>query len=117
MCEILVVDQDEKFVSFVGNIIKSKGHTFSYVKTNEEGFVQITEKPPKAIFLNIDLPDGWGWKLGRIAKRQFDIIIFVVSKEPDNYLNSYKELIDGIVKKNGSLETIASTVKELVESV
>ncbi|HTJ48856.1 MAG TPA: response regulator [Cyclobacteriaceae bacterium] len=80
--KILIIDDEIDFGFLMKETFSKKGYTVLLANTMEEALEILKEETPDFIFLDNDLPDGFGW-----SKTQFILI---------NHPNSQLILISGM---------------------
>jgi DNA-binding response OmpR family regulator len=59
--KVLIIDDDKEFSYLVNRILTKKNYTVLEAKNIEEGMKLLEEHVPDFVFLDNQLPDGFGW--------------------------------------------------------
>lgn len=59
--KILIIDDETDFCMIMKNYFVKKGHTVSYAHSLGKGLSLLKEFLPDILFLDNNLPDGYGW--------------------------------------------------------
>jgi len=59
--KILIIDDETDFCLIMNNYFIKKGHTVLYAHTLNDGLELLEKNQPDILFLDNNLPDGYGW--------------------------------------------------------
>lgn len=57
---VLIVDDEEDICFLLGSVLSKKKYTITYANTLEDAYVKLSTFKPSIIFLDLNLPDGYG---------------------------------------------------------
>jgi len=116
---ILVVDDDEGFRSFVGDLFEGIGYATRELSSGAEVLAAVDEEVPEAIVLDIQLPGLNGYEICRELRRRYgdSIAIVFISGERTEPLDRAGGLLIGaddyLVKPVDPGELIARVIRLL----
>ena len=58
---VLIIDDDTYFTGILSQILKKSNHTVFVANTIEEGITLLKDRLPELVYLDNQLPDGYGW--------------------------------------------------------
>ena len=100
--KVLVIDDEQDICSLLNSFLTSQGYDVRTSHTLTDGMKVMDEIQPDIIFLDNNLPDGFGWdKIDFIQKT------FPLSKI--NLISAYK-FIPGSIKDNPSIGLIEKPI-------
>lgn len=85
---LLVVDDDDDFRIFVGDLLRTAGHEVVEVATGSEALAHVRAERPSLIVLDVHLPDISGYQVCRELREEFgDLlpIIFISGARTESY--------------------------------
>ena len=71
--EILIVDDEEDICLMVSSILRKSGYSVSYCTSITEGKEKVLAQTFQAFFLDLNLPDGSGFDLIPLIKKNNDL--------------------------------------------
>ncbi|WP_339216396.1 diguanylate cyclase [Solibacillus sp. FSL W8-0372] len=90
---ILVIDDDMVFVSFIKNILESKGFIVIVAHNGQRGLELIYELNPALVFLDIKLPDINGFSIleniNKVSSNHMFVTIMSVDDSKENRIKAY----------------------------
>jgi two-component system cell cycle response regulator DivK len=121
MSTILIVEDNEKNMKLVRDILRHKGYTTVEASTGEEGWRLVQECRPDLVLMDIQLPDVDGITvLGRIrADAQLaatPVLAVSASVMPDDRSKIAGSGFDAFVPKPISLKPFLATVAQFLQS-
>ena len=119
MSTILIVEDNEKNMKLVRDILRHHGHATVEAVTGLEGVRQALEAPPDLILMDIQLPDIDGIEaLRRIREaRSLDaipVIAVSASVMPDDHRKIIESGFDAFVTKPINLKSFLDTVQRFL---
>ena len=66
---ILVIEDDHVYASFVANTLREAGHDVVVASSGAAGREEAQKRPPDAVILDLGLPDESGYDLARALRR------------------------------------------------
>ena len=121
MSTILIVEDNEKNLKLVRDILRHHGHTTFEATTGEEGWRLVQECRPDLVLMDIQLPDVDGITvLGRIRAdarlAATPVLAVSASVMPDDLAKITGSGFDAFVPKPISLKPFLATVKQFLQS-
>ena len=119
MSELLVVEDEANIRRFVAINLIARGFKVSEASNAEEGLVKLRENPPKALILDIRLPNMSGWDLlEEIADdeslAELPVIVMTASATNVKFGEShYTNVVQWLVKPISAGELILAVKKAL----
>ena len=120
MTTILIVEDNEKNMKLVRDILQHKGYTTVEATTGEEGWRLVQETLPDLVLMDIQLPDVDGITvLRRIrADRRFDampVVAVSASVMPADQTKISGSGFDAFIPKPISLKPFMATVERFIQ--
>jgi two-component system cell cycle response regulator DivK len=120
MSTILIVEDNEKNMKLVRDILRHRGHETVEAATGEEGVRLAIERRPDLVLMDIQLPDIDGIAaLGRIrAERTLDrvpVLAISASVMPDEQQKIVASGFDAFITKPINLKTFHEAVQRALE--
>jgi two-component system, OmpR family, response regulator len=119
MADVLVVDDDADTLKLVTLILSRAGHQVLPVERGADALVQVAQKRPDAILLDIMLPDIDGFsvaqKLHTTMQDPPPILFFSARGSPEDQVTS-RTLGEGFLMKPVRLTTLLEAVRKLLEA-
>ena len=120
MSTILIVEDNEKNMKLVRDILQHKGYTTVEATTGEEGWRLVQESLPDLVLMDIQLPDVDGITvLRRIrADRRFDampVVAVSASVMPADQTKISGSGFDAFIPKPISLKPFMATVERFIQ--
>jgi two-component system cell cycle response regulator DivK len=120
MSTILIVEDNEKNMKLVRDILRHKGHETLEAVNGEDGVRLAHERRPDLVLMDIQLPDIDGMEaLGRIrADRSLDAVpVLAVSASvmPDDQQKIISSGFDAFITKPINLKQFVETVQRFLE--
>ncbi len=120
MTKILIVEDNEKNMKLVRDILQHKGYTTVEATTGEEGWRLVQETLPDLVLMDIQLPDVDGITvLRRIrADRRFDampVVAVSASVMPADQTKISGSGFDAFIPKPISLKPFMATVERYIQ--
>ena len=120
MSTILIVEDNEKNMKLVRDILRHRGHETVEAATGEEGVRLAIERRPDLVLMDIQLPDIDGIAaLGRIrAERALDrmpVLAISASVMPDEQQKIVASGFDAFITKPINLKTFHEAVQRALE--
>jgi DNA-binding NtrC family response regulator len=104
---ILIIDDEKDFCMIMKNYFMRKGYEASYAGTLKEGLAYLKEIRPDILFLDNNLPDGYGWDCAEeIVELIPQIRVYLVSAHRNNSTFSYRSENVVLWEKPISLSTL-----------
>lgn len=75
---ILLVDDDEAFRSFAGELLESVGYETRQIASGAEVLTAVNDERPAAVLLDVHLPDLNGYEICRELRERFGAAIAIV---------------------------------------
>jgi len=104
---VLIIEDDHKFAKFVTDLAHAKGFKVLFAKDGEIGLTLAHEYQPKAIILDIHLPQLDGWTVMDELKSTSEtrhIPVYFISIEEDNWEAMYMGAIGFLTKPVDAIE-------------
>ena len=119
MSKILIVEDNEKNMKLVRDILRHKGYDTVEATTGEEGWRLVQECRPDLVLMDIQLPDVDGITvLGRIRAdaglARIPVVAVSASVMPDDRLKIAGSGFDDFVPKPISLKSFVATVERFL---
>ena len=112
---ILVIDDDMVFVSYIKNVLESKGFMVIIAHNGQRGLELIYELRPALVFLDINLPDINGYSIleniNNIKSNHMFVAIMSVDDCIENRIMAYDLGAFDFIKKPLNTEILVSYVK------
>src|SRR5277367_3621419 len=113
--DVLVVDDDTDIRESISHLLKYEGYDVSTASNGAEGFVQLKNKRPSVILLDLMMPvmDGWQFKTEIDSNPEFkNIPIVVVSADGNIRDKSLSIGISEYLPKPIEIDNLLSLVKK-----
>lgn len=114
--KILIIDDEIDICLLLSNLLKKKGYETKYATTISDGKAKFVEFNPQIVFLDLNLPDGSGFKLiPELKKLQSGINIIIISAY-DSAREQLRAELEGVqyfISKPLKKETIISTIEQI----
>jgi two-component system OmpR family response regulator len=75
---ILIIDDEEDICLLLSAILKKRDFKVSFKNTLEEGLSALKSKPPALLFLDLNLPDGYGLDYVDMIKKQLPALKIII---------------------------------------
>ncbi len=114
--KILIIDDEVDICILLSNLLKKKGYQTKYAHTISDGKAEFVEFNPQIVFLDLNLPDGTGFKLIPELKKINSEIDIVIISAYDSSKEKSKAALEGInyfISKPLKKETIISTIEKI----
>lgn len=112
---ILVIDDDMVFVSFIKNVLETKGFIVIVAHNGQRGLELIYELNPALVFLDIKLPDINGFSIleniNKVSSNQMFVTIMSVDDSKENRIKAYDIGAMDFIKKPLDGDILASYVR------
>ncbi|MHB9154204.1 MAG: response regulator [Endomicrobiales bacterium] len=116
---ILIVDDEEVFVKYLGNALERMGYTTLRALNSKDGLQLFKERTPDVVFLDFFISREPGVELlAKIRELDDRVKVFFITGVSEDTLKEYKKRyqnarIDGYIQKPNSLDIIKEVLKKL----
>ena len=122
MTTILIVEDNEKNMKLVRDVLQVKGHTTIEATTGEEGVVLAAEKLPDLILMDIQLPKMNGIEALRVLRAAPATSAIPIIAVTASVMQQDRKLIteagfDGYVGKPINLKEFLDTVRDALDRI
>ena len=113
--KILIVEDDEDFISILKTKFESEGFSIVVAKDGEEGIIVAEKENPDLIVSDILMPKMDGIEMVKKIKESNKnvLVVFLTNIKDDDYIKSIKELggADYLIKADLRINDIVNKVK------
>ena len=111
--DILIVDDEVEICLLLSGILQRNGFSTSYAHDLKNAATQVTENDFKLIFLDLNLPDGMGYDLFPLLKKQHQSKVIVISAHDSEAVKALEMGADHFIAKPFNRKTIINTIVQL----
>jgi signal transduction histidine kinase/DNA-binding response OmpR family regulator/CHASE3 domain sensor protein len=113
---MLVIEDDEKFSEILCELASEKGYKCITAKSGSVGIALAKQYKPKAILLDIGLPDVNGWRALKSLKEDKDtenIPIHIISGSEEQAIREHMDNLVGYLRKPVDVEELEDVFKRI----
>jgi signal transduction histidine kinase/DNA-binding response OmpR family regulator/CHASE3 domain sensor protein len=117
---MLVIEDDEKFSEILCQLASEKGYKCITAKSGSAGIALAKQYKPKAILLDIGLPDVNGWRALKSLKEDKDtenIPIHIISGAEEQSAREHMDNLVGYLRKPVDVEELEDVFKKIEDKL
>jgi two-component system response regulator MtrA len=114
---VLVVDDEEPVLSFLGPMLEREGFTANCVATGTAAVASVVDSRPDLVLLDVNLPDLSGLEVCRAIRRQtgyIPVILLTGLDSREDVLAGYAAMADDYITKPFTPEVVVARVRSLL---